>query len=139
LAAGPIRCLRVFTERDLVWILQLRLLQLIAEEEEDTIAVYNDYPMIGRTRADLALVDTDGQVLVAAEFKYEPSHRRTDIPRTKLPVVFWDEQEVGKDVERAREFVTGQGPYGVRGIHRRGRGIPPPGPSLGKHVGRLGD
>jgi len=39
-------------------------------------------------RADLALVSPDGPVVVAAEFKYEPSHRRADILRTKFPVVF---------------------------------------------------
>lgn len=94
-----------FTERDVVWTVQLRLLALVEERGLD-LQVFNDYPMLGRTRADLALVAPDGSVVVAAEFKYEPSHRRADIPKTKFPVVFWDTEGVGKDIQRAREFVT---------------------------------
>jgi hypothetical protein len=94
-----------FAERDIVWTLQLRLLEL-AEQGGGGLAVYNDYPMVSRTRADLALLTDRGEVLVAAEFKYEPSHHRTDITQAKFPVVFWDSEGVGKDVRRAHEFVA---------------------------------
>ncbi len=44
---------------------------------------------------------------IASEFKYEPSHRRTDEfspNKLKGDVVFWDKEGVGKDVERVRKF-----------------------------------
>jgi hypothetical protein len=49
----------------------------------------------------------DGQVLVAAEFKYEPSHVRPEFHAQpgKLPVVFWGAEGVAKDVARIRQFV----------------------------------
>ena len=68
--------------------------------------MYNDYPMIpGAHRslsADLALVATD-QVLLAAEFKYEPCHRRLDLLKNKLPVTVWT--ETVHDTTRARQFI----------------------------------
>ena len=50
----------------------------------------------------------NGSVEVAAEFKYEPSHNRSDIWPTKFgpTVVFWGNDGVGKDIERIKEFVT---------------------------------
>lgn len=47
---------------------------------------------------------------VAAEFKYEPSHRRNDILRSKFPVVFWNDDGVGKDIdiEGIHEFVSNE-------------------------------
>src|SRR5207249_1400031 len=69
--------------------------------------VFNDYPMLpGSHRAlsaDLAVRDTSGAVLVAAEFKYEPDHGRADLMPHKFPVVVF--QEVLKDVARIRQFV----------------------------------
>lgn len=56
-----------------------------------------------RARVDLAILDEDNLITLALEFKYEPSHRREDILRTKFPVVFWD--EVKKDIERIHYFV----------------------------------
>jgi hypothetical protein len=94
-----------FAERDVVWTLQLRLLERV-QERGSRLTVFNDYPMLPRVRADLALVSPSGAVEVAAEFKYEPSHQRTDIPKTKFPVVFWDSEGVAKDVQRARDFVA---------------------------------
>jgi hypothetical protein len=96
-----------FTERDLVWTVQLQLLELVEERSID-LRVFNDYPMLPGTRADVALVSPSGAVEVAAEFKYEPSHQRADIPKTKFPVVFWDSEGVGKDVQRARDFVAAE-------------------------------
>jgi len=69
--------------------------------------VFNDYPMLPGSRrslsTDLAVVDTKGQVLVAIEFKFEPSHRRLDIMRQKLPVIGWS--DAARDIERVRTYV----------------------------------
>ena len=60
----------------------------------------------GRARsADLVIRDADKAVVVAAEFKYEPSHRRAELLPAKLPVVFWGTDGVAKDINRIREFV----------------------------------
>ena len=72
----------------------------------------NDYPILpGKGRrsrsVDLAIVNQGQIIEVAAEFKYEPFHRRQDICRHKLPVVFWTGKSgVGKDVERVRDFIA---------------------------------
>jgi hypothetical protein len=57
--------------------------------------LFNDYPLLPSTRhalsTDLVIRDAGKEVLVAAEFKYEPSHRRAEffaLPG-KLAVVFW--------------------------------------------------
>jgi hypothetical protein len=76
--------------------------------------VFNDYPMLPGTRrslsADLVIRKPSGKVLVAAEFKYEPSHSRPEVKGHpgKLPVVFWRSEGVAKDIMRIAEFV-GQG------------------------------
>jgi hypothetical protein len=47
-------------------------------------------------------------VLVAVEFKYEPSHHRSEfftLPTSKFPVVDWGNEGVAKDITRIREFV----------------------------------
>jgi len=97
-----------FAERDIVWTLQLKVRGLL-QEAGLAVHVFNDYGILPGNRrsrsADLALVDDHGSVLVAAEFKYEPAHSRTDIPSSKFPVVFWGDDGVGKDVSRVREFV----------------------------------
>ena len=99
---------RFFTERDVVWTVQLRMLEEI-ERLGLPYRVFNDYGMGQRQRADLAVLDNAGNVELAVEFKYEPSHNRDarfggDIPKTKFPVVAWD--EVAKDVQRVTDFVS---------------------------------
>jgi hypothetical protein len=51
--------------------------------------------------------DAGKEILVAAEFKYEPSHHRAEFlaQSGKLPVVFWGADGVAKDVARIQEFV----------------------------------
>jgi hypothetical protein len=100
---------RIFVERDLVWTLQKWLLRE-ASARGLPLRVFNDYGVEpGRRRslgADLALVPLDSPVpLVVAEFKFEPSHRRADIDRKKLPVVGW--HGVVGDVARIRRWVGG--------------------------------
>ena len=102
---------RFFTERDVVWTLQLRIEEVIREEGLP-YRVFNDYGVAPRTRADLVLRDADATIDLAAEFKYEPSHDRKvslggDIMDGKFPVVFWKDPSgsVGKDITRVREFV----------------------------------
>ncbi len=102
---------RFFTERDVVWTVQTQIRKQI-DDGRLPFHVFNDYPMLAGNRrslsADLAVLDSQGTVVVAAEFKYEPSHRREgiDIPRGKFPVVFWGDDGVGKDVKRIFEFVA---------------------------------
>lgn len=73
--------------------------------------VFNDYPMIPGTRrslsTDLIIRSPSGTVLVAAEFKYEPSHSRLEFKALpgKLPVVFWGPEGVAKDITRIAQFV----------------------------------
>ena len=78
--------------RDLVWAMQSHLGQVISERGL-RYSVINDYPVLpgaGRARsAGLVIRDADKAVLVAVEFKYEPSHRRADLLPAKLPAVFW--------------------------------------------------
>ena len=99
-----------FTERDIVWTVQLRLLEQIRTRSLP-FTVHNDYPIADvtskarRRNADLVILSQSGGVSLVAEFKYEPSHQRTDILRSKLPVVFWGKDGVGKDVARVQEFV----------------------------------
>lgn len=70
-----------WTERDIVWTVQIHLRQIIADRSLPWM-VRNDYPMLPRPRrslsADLVIRDAVGEVLVAAEFKYEPSHDRIE-------------------------------------------------------------
>jgi hypothetical protein len=57
--------------------------------------------------ADLVIRNAGKEVLVAAEFKYEPSHSRAEFAALpgKLPVVVWGLDGVAKDVSRIRTFV----------------------------------
>ena len=97
-----------WVERDLVWTVQSRLRKMI-QERSLPFGVMNDYPLIPGPRrgfsADLVIRDTESRVLVAAEFKYEPSHRRTELLPGKLPVVVWGDDGVAKDIQRIRDFV----------------------------------
>lgn len=105
---------RFFVERDLVWTLQEHLRGALASAKLPH-HVFNDFPMLKGNRrslcADLAVVDQNGGVAVAAEFKYEPDHARAgralEIWPTKVDpsVVFWGEDGVLKDVLRIRDFV----------------------------------
>lgn len=100
---------RFFSERDIVWTVQLRLLATV-EESGLPYRVFNDHTIRRRIRADLVILDGDS-VEVAAEFKYEPSHGRDvdlggDIWSSKFPVVLWTgEGSVEKDVQRVRDYV----------------------------------
>ncbi len=102
---------RFFTERDVVWTVQEQIRKQI-DKSQLPFRVFNDYPMLAGKRrslsADLVILDSDNSVVVAVEFKYEPSHNRkgVDIPAGKFPVVFWGDDGVGKDVKRILEFVT---------------------------------
>jgi hypothetical protein len=96
-----------FVERDIVYTVQSKLNELISSQAGKW-RVYNDYPMLpGRRRslsADLALLTPQGEVAVAAEFKYEPCHHRLDVLQNKLPVTVW--AEIVKDTVRVQEFVN---------------------------------
>lgn len=97
-----------FVERDVVWTVQLKLRELLRGANSD-LQVYNDFGILpGKRRrlsTDIAIVDPQGAVLVAAEFKYEPSHSRKDISLGKFPVVSWGSIGVAKDVLRVQEYV----------------------------------
>lgn len=100
-----------WVERDLVWTVQSRLRKIIADRGLP-FAVFNDYPMLPGSRrarsADLVIRGTSVTVLVAAEFKYEPSHHRSEfltLPTNKLPIVDWGNEGVAKDITRIRKFV----------------------------------
>lgn len=98
---------RFFTERDIVWTVQSYLIKTI-EKEKLPYKVMNDYAMLpGKRRSistDIAILNNDHPELVA-EFKYEPAHKREDIPSNKFPVVFWNEG-VLKDIERINKFTN---------------------------------
>ena len=102
---------RFFTERDVVWTIQLRMLEEI-ERRRLPYRVVNEYKL-GGPRADLVVL-AGGSVEVAAEFKYEPSHDRKsdrggDIWSSKLDpsAVFWNDPNgsVTKDIRRVQEYV----------------------------------
>jgi hypothetical protein len=99
-----------WVERDVVWTLQTRLRAMVGESCLP-FTVLSDYGLLPGPRrslsADLVIRDAVGQVLVAAEFKYEPSHLRLEFQGQpgKLPVVFWGADGVAKDVARIRQFV----------------------------------
>ena len=99
-----------WVQRDLVWTVQTHLRRLVGERGLPYL-VLNDYPMLAGTRralsADLVVRDRPTGDMVAAEFKYEPAHRRTEFMATpgKLPVVVWGAEGVAKDLGRIREFV----------------------------------
>lgn len=96
-----------FQERDLVWTVQTHIVKLI-QQQGLAYQIFNDYRMTPGSPcspcADLAICGHRGSVEVAAEFKYEPSHQRTDILPGKFDVVGWG--DVKKDVDRIQEFVA---------------------------------
>lgn len=97
-----------YVERDIVWTIQGKLVNMI-KEAHHPYKVYNNYPILrGKRRSistDLAIIGPDQKVLLAVEFKYEPSHERTDILGDNFPVVSWGQDGIGKDVRRVEEFV----------------------------------
>lgn len=101
---------RFFTERDIVWTLQLYLSEQM-QARALPYRVFNDYPILPGIRrslcADIAILNSQNEVEVAAEFKYEPAHERTDVWPSKFlqTVVFWGDDGIGKDVRRVQEFV----------------------------------
>ena len=97
---------RFFSERDIVWTVQLRLLEEV-EQANLPYRVLNDYTLFRGNRADLALLN-GGAVEVAAEFKYEPSHARSgEFGPGKFPVVAWTgEGSVAKDIQRVHDYAA---------------------------------
>lgn len=95
-------------ERDIEWTLQQHMNSEI-KSNNLPYAMFSNYPMLpGKRRsrcADLVILDSEGSVAVALEFKYEPSHKRPDLLRSKFPVVFWGKDGVGKDLNRIHEYV----------------------------------
>jgi len=98
-----------YTERDVVWTVQNHITEDI-KKQDLPYKIYNDFPILpGKRRSlctDLAILNKENSIEVAAEFKYEPSHYRRDIWPTKFPVVFWGKEGVGKDVGRISDFVS---------------------------------
>jgi len=97
-----------FTERDVVWTIQTHLIKVI-EKGKLPHKVMNDYPILRSKRrslcADIAILGQDELPELVVEFKYEPAHKREDMPRSKFPVVFWNEG-ILKDIERIHTFTS---------------------------------
>lgn len=95
-------------KREVVETLQLRLSQMVRKEGILFWRVLNGSPKQSGTRrplsADLVIVDEPTGVLLAAEFRFEPNHKRHDISKDKLPVCTW--KDIEKDCLQATEFVA---------------------------------
>ena len=93
---------RFFTERDIVWTVQLWLRGEMERQGLD-YHVFNDHTMMPKVRADIAIVQ-GSSVEVAAEFKYErivaggPTRAAIFGRWTKFPVVA-DWKEAERDIE----------------------------------------
>jgi hypothetical protein len=111
---------RVFYfERDIVYTLQSQLV-IRVDQERLPFRVYNDYPIFPlqyrSLSADLALVAGSKEVLLTAEFKYEPCHRRQDLLKTKLPLTEW--KAIMRDTEAGAAVRAGGEDQGrLRGLH----------------------
>jgi hypothetical protein len=96
-----------FVERDIVYTVQVRIWAQIRSGRLDW-SVFNDYPMLPGPRkslsADLAIRSGADDVLLAAEFKFEPDHSRPDLLAHKFPVIGWTDPM--KDIARIQEFVS---------------------------------
>lgn len=102
-------------ERDFVWTIQKHLSKAVKDNGLPFV-VFNDYPIEKGTNrsksVDLAVVSKgvnhidilNGNACAEfiSEFKFEPSAKRTDIFRHKLPVVFWS--AVIEDINRIKRF-----------------------------------
>lgn len=97
-----------FVERDVVWTVQKHLIEIVRNRKLP-YKIFNDHPILPGNRrslsADIAILDEKNAIAVAVEFKYEPAHNRPGILKSKLPVVFWGDDGVGKDVKRINEFI----------------------------------
>lgn len=111
-------------ERDITWTIQKKITEIITDNNLP-YKVYDEYPIKpGNHRSicvDIAILNKDftprqgSTIEVAAEFKYEPDHKREDMltyyydvegnKKTKFPLVFWREG-VGKDIENAKEYFS---------------------------------
>ena len=103
-----------YTERDIVWTIQKRLIEKIKERElQDKYRIFNEYPLLkvvkgekgkGRSKStDLVIKNKkENRIEIAIEFKYEPDHKRKDMPPDKLKqqVVFW--KDVMKDLDKIK-------------------------------------
>lgn len=126
------RVVPFFVERDVVWTVQRWLLDEVARLGLP-FDVRTEHAMEPGPRralaADLAVLNRGGAVIAAVEFKYEPSHRRGDIPKTKFPVVEW--AAVVSDFDRVRRWsaegrcVVGLALFIDEGGHFRHREAPP--------------
>jgi hypothetical protein len=98
-----------FVKRDIVWTMQTQILRITGQRDLP-YKVFDRYPIIQtqlRTLStDLAILDHNNHIELAAEFRYEPSHARVDILRSKLPVVSWNDEGLGKALRRIQEFTT---------------------------------
>ena len=107
------RVYHFYKERDVVHTIYCRVVQQI-KEADLPYRMKKEYTVLECTRTDLAILAGDS-IEVAAEFKYEPSHKRRtdrggDISPSKLDpsVVYWTEfgeGSVEKDVQRVRDYV----------------------------------
>jgi hypothetical protein len=96
-----------FVERDLVWTAQMWLLREVARRGLDLVVQTEHAIEPGLRRAlsaDLAILTRARSVLAVFEFKYEPSHDREDVPKSKLPVVEWN--AVVRDSVRVRRWCS---------------------------------
>ena len=97
-----------YTERDIVWIIQTSMARII-KKKNLPLRVFHDYGLLQTNRRknyiDLVVLDNDDSINLAAEFSYEPSHKRIDILPEKFPVVTWDKDGIKADVEHAREYI----------------------------------
>jgi hypothetical protein len=109
-------------ERDIAWTMQKKITEIITDNNLP-YKVYDEYPIKPGNRrsicVDIAILDKDSipkqgnTIEVAAEFKYEPDHKRDDMltfyydsqgnKKTKFPLVFWKDG-VGKDIENSRDY-----------------------------------
>ncbi len=101
---------RFFKERDIAWTVQNHIFNVI-QDRGLPLAVYDNHKITGKELTDLVIVEEKtGIILVAAEFKYEPDHKRKDITQGKLnpKVVPWGDKEkysVIQDIYRIKKLV----------------------------------
>lgn len=92
---------RFFTERDIVWTVQTRLIELV-KEHQLPYEIFHEHTLSLGKHIDLVVLNND-VVEIAAVFHYEPDHTRRDIRPAKFPVNFWS--DVVKDIQRIQELV----------------------------------
>ncbi|HJT56955.1 MAG TPA: hypothetical protein VJ761_10700 [Ktedonobacteraceae bacterium] len=96
-----------FMERDVVWTLHLYLIRQL-EKQGLSYRIFHGFTIPfddgGIKNVDLVLLNGDDTIELAAEFKYEPSHQRKDLRRTKFPVVLWP--DLLKDIDAVKKIVA---------------------------------